>query len=177
RRCCVIASLAHRWPPDCLSGLAGAGALLPIRGLPAGDRALPDRFPSCAARVRRFPRSLRRFPGRGPCPVLVSGLPAAVMFAAQPGYLFLEVGQRLESPVHRGEAQVGNLVQVTERPQDREADLIGGNLPAAAAPDRVFYPLGQDGQLVFGDPPSLAGALYPSDGLVPGERIGDASAR
>jgi hypothetical protein len=40
------------------------------------------------------------------------------------GDLVLEIGERLKSPVDRGEPEVGDLVKLTERPQNREAHLL-----------------------------------------------------
>src|SRR4051794_40925355 len=43
---------------------------------------------------------------------------------AQLGDLGLEVAEGGERPVDRGEPHVGDLVEVTQRGQDREADLV-----------------------------------------------------
>src|SRR5215469_8618621 len=46
------------------------------------------------------------------------------MRCAQRSDLLLEVAQRLKPAVHGGESQVRDLVKVTERTQDCEADLV-----------------------------------------------------
>src|SRR5580693_5366249 len=114
--------------------------------------------------------------GLAPRPVIVAGAPAAVAFTAQPCYFFLEVGERLESPVHRGKPQVGDLVEVAKRAQDRETHFVRRNFPAAAAADRVLHPLGEDRELILADRPALAGTLHAPDDLVPVERLGHAAA-
>src|SRR5215831_8069862 len=126
------------------------------------------------------PRGFRRVPGREPPLVLIVGTPCATAiwfaFAAQRGDLLLEVRQRLKSPVDRGESQVGDLVKVTKRPQDRQAHLVRGHLAAAAAPDHVLHPLGQDRELVLADRPALAGPPDAADDLVAVEGLGHAAA-
>src|SRR5215469_14146996 len=95
---------------------------------------------------------------------------------AQGGDLVFEVGERLEAAVDRGEPEVGHLIQVPERAEDSHAHLVRGDLGQAAGPDRLLHLLGQDGQLVLADRPSLTGALHPADDLVPGEQLGDPAA-
>ena len=46
------------------------------------------------------------------------------MLRAQGGYFFLEVGQRFEPPVHRGEPQVGDLIKITERAENGQPHLV-----------------------------------------------------
>src|SRR5271170_3738183 len=74
------------------------------------------------------PGGLRRVPGREPPLVLIARaarlVAAWLAFAAQRGDLFLEVRQRLKSPVDRGESQIGDLVKVTKRSQDGQAHLV-----------------------------------------------------
>src|SRR5215469_7235520 len=107
---------------------------------------------------------------------VLAWLPRVVAFGAQRGYLCLEVGQRLEAAVDRGESQVGDLVELAERAQDRQADVVRWDLSAATAPDHVLHPLGQDRELILADRPALAGAPDASDDLVPVERLGDTAA-
>src|SRR6201995_184144 len=109
----------------------------------------------------------RRFRGRG------TGLAVAL---AQGGDLVLEVGERLEPSVDRGEPEVGHLVQIPERAQDGQAHLVRGDLAQPPRPDRLLHLLGQDRQLVLADRPSLARALHATDDLVPGEGLGDTAA-
>src|SRR3954447_13280126 len=47
---------------------------------------------------------------------------------AQARDLALEVGQRVEAAVHAGEAQIRDLVQVAQRPEDRQPDVLAGDL-------------------------------------------------
>src|SRR5258708_38540845 len=108
--------------------------------------------------------------------LLMAGMPRVIVLRPQRGYLFLEVGQRLKPPVHGGESQVGDLVKLAKRAQDREADVVRRNLSATAALDNVFHPLGQDSELILADGSALAGAPYASDDLVPVEGLGDAAA-
>src|SRR5689334_5025876 len=65
-----------------------------------------------------------------------------VMRRAQHRNLFLEVGKRLKSPVHRGEPQVRDLVKLAKRAQNGQADFVGGHFRAAACPDFVLDLLG-----------------------------------
>src|ERR1700722_12259563 len=95
---------------------------------------------------------------------------------AQARDLVLEVGERLETPVDRGEPQVGHLVQFPQRAEDGQAHFVRGDFGQAAGPDRFLHLLSQDGQLVLADRPALAGTLHAADDLVPGERLGDPAA-
>src|SRR5260221_5545712 len=164
---------------------------------PAG-RALRRRLPSSLV-PRSSVQAAPRPPARSLCPrallLLVRGLhldrgfhpvrrfvagmagvPRVVAFGTQRGYLFLEVGQRLNSALDRGDPKVGDLVKLAKRTQDRKADIVGRNLSATAAPDHVLYPLGQDSELILADGPALAGAPDAPDDLVPVEGLGDAAA-
>ena len=58
--------------------------------------------------------------------------------ALQQRDLGLEVVQGLEGPVDAGEPQVGHLVQLAQRPEDGQADLVRGDLGAAGGPDRLL---------------------------------------
>src|SRR4029077_14410375 len=101
---------------------------------------------------------------------------AVAVALAQSGDLILEVGERLESSVDRGEPEVGHLVQIPERAQDGQAHLVRGDLAQPPCPDRLLHLLGQDCQLVLADRPSLACPLHATDDLVPGEGLGDTAA-
>src|SRR6516164_3679243 len=151
----------------------GSPALFPLRAAllavsvitspfrdPSGS--LPGRVRPCLNDDNWVPPSGRRFRG--------------AVAVAQGGDLVFEVGERLEAAVDRGEPEVGHFVQVPERAQDGHAHLVRGDLGQAPGPDRFLHLLGQDGQLVLADRPSLAGALHPADDLVPGERLGDPAA-
>src|SRR5215469_17504653 len=94
---------------------------------------------------------------------------------AQSCNLVLEVGERLEAPVYRGEPQVRDLIEVPKRAEDGKAYLMRGNLAAAPAPDRVLHLLREQRQLIFADRPALARAPNTADDLVPVERLGYAA--
>src|SRR5215469_18954410 len=98
------------------------------------------------------------------------------MPAAQRGNFLLEVIERLKTPVNRGKPEVGDLVEVAKRPEDRQPHLVGRHLREAARPDRLLDPLGEHRELVLVDRPALAGALHAADDLVPGKRLGHAAA-
>src|SRR6516164_10756434 len=137
----------------------GSPALFPLRAAalavsvitsPFRDpsESLPGRVRPCLNDDNWVPPSGRCF--RGAMPV------------AQGGDLVFEVGERLEAAVDRGEPEVGHLIQVPERAEDGHAHLVRGDLGQAPGPDRFLHLLGQDGQLVLADRPSLAGALHPA---------------
>src|SRR5262249_34024757 len=71
-----------------------------------------------------------------------------------------------------GEPHVGDLIQLLQRAQDRQPHFVRRHLRAAARAHLVFNLLGKDGQLVFGNRPSLAGPSHAVDDLVTGERLG-----
>jgi hypothetical protein len=87
--------------------------------------------------------------------------------------LVFEVGERLEATVNRGEPQVRDLIQVPERAEDGKANLVGRNLTAPPAPDRVFHLLREQRKLIFADWPALARAPNTADDLVPVKGLGD----
>src|SRR5690606_2293001 len=111
-------------------------------------------------------------------PLLAALVPDAggLPLGPQPGDLLLEVGQRLEAAVDRRELHVGDLVQLLQRAEDGQADLVRGHLGQAPAADLLLHPLAQHGQGVLGDRAALAGAADAGDDLGPGERLGDARA-
>src|ERR1700733_7846997 len=106
--------------------------------------------------------------------VRVAGIRQAPI--AQFGDGLLEVIERLEAPVHAGKPEVGDLVKVAERPEDRKPHLVGWHFRQAARPDRLLDPLGEDGELALVDRTALAGALHSPDDLVSGERLGHPAA-
>jgi hypothetical protein len=89
---------------------------------------------------------------------------------------FLEVVERLKAPVHRGESQVGDLVQLAERAEDRQPHVVRRHPRAAPGPYRLFHLLGQDRELVLGHRAALAGAAHAAHDLVPGKGLGGAAA-
>src|SRR3954452_20330314 len=94
--------------------------------------------------------------------------------SAELGDLGLEVGERRERAVDRREPHVGDLVELTQRRQDGEADLVRGHLGAAAAPDRLLDLLGEQGERVLRHRPAGAGLADAVDDLCAAERLGDA---
>src|SRR5690606_36448886 len=88
--------------------------------------------------------------------------------------LLSEVLQGLEAAVDAREAQVGDLVQVAQGPEDGQPDLVGGDLGGPAAADGLLDPLSEDGEGVLGDRAALAGPTDPGDDLAAGEGLGDA---
>ena len=71
-----------------------------------------------------------------------------------------------------GEAQVGDLVELAQRAEDGQADLVGVDLGAAGGPDGVLDPLGEQGEVVLADRAALAGLADAGDDLGPAERLG-----
>src|SRR5215469_8534134 len=98
------------------------------------------------------------------------------MPAAQRGDFLLEVVERLKSPVDRGKPEVGDLVEIAKRPEDRQPHLVGRHLGQPARPDRLLDPLGEHRELVLVNRPALAGPLHAPDDLVPGKRLGHPAA-
>ena len=65
------------------------------------------------------------------------------MAGSEGGDLRLEVGQGLEGAVDAGEAQVGDLVELPQGLEDRQADLVGLDLGGAVGADGLLDPLGE----------------------------------
>src|SRR6266542_6958608 len=68
----------------------------------------------------------------------------------------VEVVDGTERLVHACEAQVGDLVELAQRTQDGEPDLVAGHLSGTGRPDRLFDGLRQLSQRVLVDRPALA---------------------
>ena len=90
------------------------------------------------------------------------GAPGAAGRLAQRGDLPLEVVQRVERPVDAGEPQVGHLVELAQRPEDRQADLVARHLGRAPGPDGLLDPLREQRDRVLVDRPALAGLAHPA---------------
>src|SRR5450756_2689927 len=58
-----------------------------------------------------------------------------------------EVVERVKGLVDAREPEVRHLVELSERPEDCQADLIGVNLRAPARADRLLDPLGQQSKV------------------------------
>ena len=69
----------------------------------------------------------------------------------------LEVLQRFETLVDTGESQVRDFVELAQRAEDGQADLVRLDLGGSGRPDLLLDALGEQGQLVLSDGPALAG--------------------
>src|SRR5215471_5506498 len=112
----------------------------PLSGVPTGStrntcrRWRPPVLPAAARRLQSDlsirPRgragSIWLSVARGPDVVVL------VMASPQRGDFLLEVVQRLEAPVDRGEPEVRDLVEVPEWPEDRQSHLVGWHLRQTA---------------------------------------------
>src|SRR5512139_2477604 len=122
-----------------------------------------------AGRGRRLVRHLpRRYVGGGRC---LHG-----PLGPEHRDLLLERIGALEGLVDAREAEVGHLVELAQRPEDREAHLVGRNLGPALGAQRGLDLLTQAGEVVLGDRAALAGLPHPGDRLVAGERLGRSGA-
>ncbi|MET3860107.1 hypothetical protein ABIE38_001017 [Dietzia sp. 2505] len=90
--------------------------------------------------------------------------------------LALEVGSGTELLVYRGEPQICDLVEILQRAQDRQSDLVSGDFRCAAGPDGVFDLLGEPPERVLVDRPPLARAAHTADYFVAAETLGHAVA-
>ena len=59
-----------------------------------------------------------------------------------------EILGRGERPVHRGEPQVGDLVQVAQRPEDRQPDVLALHLRLTRCPHGLLDLLGEQGDRI-----------------------------
>src|SRR5689334_6380206 len=83
-----------------------------------------------------------------------------------------EVLEALPRLVDAGEPEVGDLVELAERLEDGHADLVRLDLGVALRPDRLLDLLGEEGQVVLTDGPSLACLAHAGEHLGPAERLG-----
>ena len=88
------------------------------------------------------------------------------------GDLGLEVLQGLEAAVHRGEAQVGHLVELSQRAEDGQTHLVGVDLSGAGGSHGLLDLLGQQRQIVLGDRTPLARLADADQHLRTAERLG-----
>lgn len=87
-----------------------------------GPIAAPDTFePVCSPRISGCP-TMRRLALRR------SARPRDVLVGAQGFDLAFEIGCGLEGAVYRGEPQIGDLVELTQRAEDRQTHLVAGDL-------------------------------------------------
>lgn len=80
--------------------------------------------------------------------------------------LTFEVLGGAEPAIHRGKAQVRDLIQVTQRAKDGQAHLIAGNFRGSSRPDGILDLLGQQVQRIIIDITTLTGPPYALDDLV-----------
>lgn len=80
--------------------------------------------------------------------------------------LTFEVLSGAEPAIHRGKAQVRDLIQVTQRAKDGQAHLIAGNFRGSSRPDGILDLLGQQVQRIIIDITTLTGPPYALDDLV-----------
>src|SRR2546421_607527 len=179
---------SYGWTPSVVQTRASRRPLL-VAARPLLPLAPPDDVPT--APVIPSPLRLRR--PRRPDEELVKLRPlngrstdarrsyrwwrvARLASGPQRGDLPLEVRQRLERAVDAREAQIGHLVEVTQRAQDRQADVVTGYLGRTPGADRLLHPLCQQRDGVLVDRPPLAGLADASDDLRAAERFGDPAA-
>src|ERR1700754_606625 len=134
---------------------------LAVRGVQMCSRSVPGR--------RRLGWS--EVPG---CGTSVGGLPAAGR--AELGDLLLEVLDGREGAVHTREPEVGDLIELAQRAEDGEPDLMARDLGGAARTDGLLDAVGELLQRVLVDGAALAGSADSVDDLLAAERLGDPAA-
>src|SRR5689334_8918341 len=95
---------------------------------------------------------------------------------AKQGDRTLEVLEDVERLVDAREAQVRDLVELTERAEDGEPDLVGVDLGLALLADALLDPLGEEGEVVLSDRAALAGLADADKDLAAAERLARAGA-
>ena len=104
--------------------------------------------------------------GRG---LLAGGLLAGrVALGAQQGDGGLEVLEVVEGLVDGGEPEVGDLVELPERLEHSQADLVRLDLGAPLRADALLDALGEDREVVLGDRAALAGLADADENLLAG---------
>jgi hypothetical protein len=84
----------------------------------------------------------------------------------------LKVSKRLESLVNTGESEVRDLIEIAERTQNCQPDVMGVDFSPASGPNGLFYLLGQNRQLILAHRSSLAGLANPDEDLASTEGLG-----
>ena len=90
---------------------------------------------------------------------------------AEQGDLGFEIFKGVEGAVDRCETQVRDFVEFAQRAEDRQSDLHGRDLRRAGGAQRVFNPLGEQGEIVVADRSTLACLANARDDLVASERL------
>ena len=102
--------------------------------------------------------------------------PGGLLFHTKQRNLRLEVLHRSELAIDACETQVGDLVQLAKRPQDRNSDFVGRYFGLAQGPERILDQLSQASELILADRPPLAGFPNAVDHFVAIERLDDSTA-
>src|SRR5690606_33609923 len=111
----------------------------------------------CANSGSRRERTWRKSSGYIPARLPVGGfLPRPRAVGTQVGDGALEVLQRVELLVHAREAEVRHLVELAQRSEDRESDLVRVELRDAGLTHRLLDLLREHGQVGLGDGAPLA---------------------
>src|SRR5450759_3620030 len=88
------------------------------------------------------------------------------------GDLGFEVREGVEGAVDAGETEVGHLVELPQRSQNGQPNLVRRDFGAAAGADGVLHPLRQQREGIFLGRSALAGLAHASEDLGPAERFG-----
>ena len=88
----------------------------------------------------------------------------------------LEIVERVESLIHAGEPQEGHLVEIAERSENCEPDIVGFDLGCSRRSDDLFNLLSEDREIGIGHGSTLASLSDASDNLFPTERFSHATA-
>src|SRR5689334_6052767 len=96
--------------------------------------------------------------------------------ATEIGDLLLEVFYGGERAIDAREAEISHLVELAQRTEDGQPDLVAGDLGGTPGPDGLLDAVGELGERVLVDGPALAGSSDAADDLLAAERLGDAAA-
>src|SRR5664280_1081733 len=88
------------------------------------------------------------------------------------GDLGFEVREGVEGAVDAGETEVGHLVELPQRSQNGQPNLVRRDFGAAAGADGVLHPLRQQREGIFLGRSALAGLAHASEDLGPAEWFG-----
>lgn len=88
--------------------------------------------------------------------------------------LGLEVREAGEVAVDAGEPQIGDLIEIAQRGQNRQTDFTTRYLSSPGSPEPLFDLLCEPGEGVFADAATLTRSPHTGDDLVTAERFGRA---